>query len=788
MPADHVTALIARNALNIDQPLRWRGTLRADPLDLPWGVRYQLDLEAVQSAGAWIGVSGGLRSDYYFPDDSARESPMLRAGDRVEILTRARTVRNFGNPGSFDYRTFLARQDVHLTSTVRSTELIEKVPGPRPSLGHHLARLRGLLLRQSDAMFAAADDRAAVVRAMLLGDRSFLDTEQVQAFQQTGAYHILVLSGLQVGVLAAILLWTTRRLRMPMLPGIALTIAALWAYAGIVEDQPPIARAVWMATLYLLAFAFFRRTHVLNALGLAALVILGARPSEITDASFLLSFLAVATIGGIAAPWLERTAGTYLRALDHLGDVTRDASHPPRAAQFRLDLRAAAGWLGHRLPRRFAGAAATSVTAPCRAGLWLWETVVISAAIQLTMLPLMAQYFHRVTVLGLAANVPAVLLTGAIVPLGFLSLGASLLWPPLGRLLAYILAPIVGWMLWSVQVVARLPQASFRVPSPPPGLLAAFFVAATLFAAMILLARRRAMLAAAAIVVTLAMVIAIHPFAPRLDSRRLEVTIVDVGQGDSIFVAFPGGKTMLLDGGGLPGSGYIRSRRPGIDVGEDVVSPFLWSRGLKRLDVVALTHAHQDHLGGLSAILRNFQVGELWVGRDIEIPAYAALLAEARELGIPVVHKERNDQMDWNGVDIQVLWPDNLEPAKSAANNDSLVLRLQSGRETLLLTGDIEQPVERALNADSDSLAADFLKIPHHGSRTSTTAPFLDSVHPRFAAISVGENNPFGHPNAEVLRRIESEGARLYRTDRDGAITILTDGNEIEARTFWPNR
>jgi competence protein ComEC len=634
-------------------------------------------------------------------------------------------------------------------------------------------------------MFAAADDRAAVVRAMLLGDRSFLDTEQVEAFQQTGAYHILVLSGLQVGVLAAILLWTMRRLRLPTLPAITLTIAALWAYAGIVEDQPPIARAVWMATLYLLAFTFFRRTHVLNALGLAALVILAARPSEISNASFLLSFLAVATIGGIAAPWLERTAGNYLRALDHLGDVTRDAAHPPRAAQFRLDLRAAAAWLASRVPLRLSGAAI--VTAPCRAGLWLWETIVISAAIQLTMLPLMAQYFHRVTVLGLAANVPAVLLTAVIVPLGFLSLSASLVWEPLGRLLGYALAPVVGWMLSSVQVVARLPQASFRVPSPPPELLAAFFVAATLFAAMILLARRRAALAAAAVVVALAVVIAIHPFAPRLDAQRLEITILDVGQGDSVFVAFPGGKTMLIDGGGLPGSGYIRSRRPGIDVGEDVVSPFLWSRGLKRLDVVALTHAHQDHLAGLAAILRNFQVGELWTGRDIQIPTYTALLVEARRLGIPVIHKKRNDQLDWNGVQVQVLWPDRLDPAKTATNNDSLVLRLQSGREALLLTGDIEQPVERALTADGDALAADFLKIPHHGSRTSTTAPFLDSVHPRLAAISVGENNPFGHPSADVLRRIESEGARLYRTDRDGAITILTDGNQIEARTFWSN-
>jgi competence protein ComEC len=784
IPADHVTGLLAQNALNLDQPLRWQGTLRSDPLELPWGLRYQLDLEAVQSSGLWMPVSGGLRADYYFADDSSPEMSALRAGDRVEILARAHAVRNFGNPGSFDYRVFLARQNIDLTATLRNAQLVEKLAGPPPTLAHWLARLRGRLLRQTDRMFAASDDRAAVVRAMLLGDRSFLDTEQVDAFRQTGAYHILVLSGLQVGVLAAILLWTTRRVRLPMLAGIAVTIAALWAYAGIVEDQPPIARAAWMATAYLLAFAFFRRTHVLNALGLAALVILAARPSEISDASFLLSFLAVATIGGIAAPWLERTAGIYLRALDHLGDVTRDASHPPRAAQFRLDLRAAAGWLASHLPTSLSGTTRAIVAAPCRLGLWLWETIVISAAIQLTMLPLMAQYFHRVSVLGLAANVPAVLLTGAIVPLGFLSLGAGALWQPLGRLLGRILAPAVGALLWSVQVVSRLPQSSYRVPSPPVAALVAFFAATTFFAAMILLARRWAAVASGIVVTALAALIAIYPFAPRLDSQHLEITVLDVGQGDSLFVAFPDGKTMLVDGGGLPGSAYIRSRRPGIDVGEDVVSPFLWTRGLKRLDVVALTHAHQDHLAGLAAILLNFRVGELWVGRDIQSPAYNALLAEARERGIPIVHRKRGDQFDWDGVHMQVLWPGSLEPAKTAENDDSLVLRLETGQETLLLTGDIERPVERTLGADGDALSADFLKVPHHGSRTSTTEPFLDAVHPRFAAISVGENNPFGHPSEDVLQRIEAEGARLYRTDRDGAITILADGNRMAVHTF----
>jgi competence protein ComEC len=314
--------------------------------------------------------------------------------------------------------------------------------------------------------------------------------------------------------------------------------------------------------------------------------------------------------------------------------------------------------------------------------------------------------------------------------------------------------------------------------------LAAFFAAATVLAATVLLAKRRAAMVAAAVVAGLAALIAIHPFAPRLDAQRLEVTILDVGQGDAIFVAFPDGKTMLLDGGGLPGSAYIRSRRPGIDVGEDVVSPFLWERGLKRLDVVALTHAHQDHLAGLAAILGNFQVGELWVGRDIESAAFAALLAEAGERGIPVIHRQRGDEFDWGGVRMRVLWPERLAPGKTAANDDSLVLRLESRQEKLLLTGDIERPVERTLGADGDALGADFLKVPHHGSRTSTTGPFLDSVRPRFAAISVGENNPFGHPSADVVQRIEAEGIRLYRTDRDGAITVLTDGSDLAIRTF----
>ncbi len=784
VPTDRVTRLVAENRLELSQPLRWRGQLRSDPLRLPWGIRYDVDLDQVQSAATWIPVSGGLRADYFFDERSREAPPQLRAGDSIEVLLRARLVRNFADPGVTDHRALMADQGIYLTGTPRNTTLIEKIPGPPPTIANRLARARGRLLSETDTMLAGSPNSAAVARAMLLGDRSFLDSQQIEAFRDTGVYHVLVLAGLHVGMLVAALLWVGRKLRLPLVARTFVTLAALAAYVAVVEDRTPIVRASLMAAAYLLGRLLFRRTHLLNAIGLAALLILLARPSELTDASFLLSFLAVGVIAGIAAPWLESSVEPYLRALDHLGDVARDGAHPPRVAQFRLDARAAVNWLSGHLPRAVSGLAAALVTAPARAGLRLWELIVISVALQVGMIPLMAQYFHRISLVGFAANLPAVLLTGIIVPLGFAALCASLVWGALGHLLGRVLAGMVSALLWSVNWFARAPWASFRLPSPPSPAVAAFFLAALACAWAVLSAKRRVAWIAGALVLVAASLIAAYPFAPRLNRGRLEITVLDVGQGDSIFVAFPNGRTMLVDGGGLPGGDYIRGARPGIDVGEDVVSPYLWSRGLKRIDVIALTHAHEDHYGGLASVLRNFQIGELWVGHDADSQGYRALLAEAHALHLPVVHRVKGDSFNWAGVHIGVLWPADNAPVKTASNNDSLVMRLEDGQQTMLLTGDIENPVERKLTADGDPLSADFLKVPHHGSKTSSTQGFLDAVHPRLAVVSVGEDNAFGQPNADVLGRIQQEGARLYRTDRDGAVTALSDGRQLTIHSF----
>jgi competence protein ComEC len=418
----------------------------------------------------------------------------------------------------------------------------------------------------------------------------------------------------------------------------------------------------------------------------------------------------------------------------------------------------------------------------------LWEVVIVSATIQLGMLPLLAHDFHRVSLAGPLANIPAVLLTGVIVPMGFLTLGASLVWTAAAGAMARVLGGLVAALVASVEWFTNWHWASYRIPGPPAFLLLAFFTGLGVLAAAARAGRRRWQLLAAAPLAALTLGVATYPFPSRLERSKLEVTVLDVGQGDSIFTAFPNGRTMLIDAGGGLGLPRIKGMRAGLDVGEQVVSPYLWSRGLKRLDVVALTHAHQDHLGGLTAVLENFRVGELWVGRDVASPAFQALLKLARGRGVRVVHHLRGDLFTWDGVTGHVLWPDTSAETPTAKNNDSLVLRLEHGRLALVLPGDIEAPVERKVLREGNLLPADLLKVAHHGSKTSTTAEWLAAVAPRTAAISVGETNPFGHPSPEVLERLAASGARTLRTDRDGAITALSDGQILQVRCFLASR
>jgi competence protein ComEC len=780
---NHVTNLATSGRLELDQPLRWRGILRADPLRLPWGIRYDIDLEQVQTTGEWGAVHGGLRASYFFDARLPGNPAPVRAGERVELLARARLIRNFGDPGGFDYRGAMQQQGIDLTATVRNPALMQELDGPPPRLAHYMARLRGRLLDNLDVMLSAKEDRVAIARAMLLGDRSFLDSQEAESFRETGSFHVLVVAGLHVGFFAALFLWAGKKLHLSTVARALVTIASLCFYMAIIEDRPPIVRAALMAIIYLLALTLYRRIALLNVVSMAGIAILLFRPSEIAQASFQLSFLAAGIIAAIAQPLLERTAEPYHRALEHLGDVTRDGSFAPKATELRLDLRSLSGRLRSLLPSKLARYADQIVVFPCRVGLRLWELAVLSIALQIGMLPLLARDFHRVSFIAPIANIPAVLLTGVIVPFGFASFAISAMWRGLGIILGHILSFLIGMLAASTHWFALLPSSSIRVPSPPTALIACFLAAVLALSAAILMNQKWSGGIAFGFVSACAALIIIYPFSARFEHGRLEITVLDVGQGDSIFVAFPDGRTMLVDAGGLPGANYIHGMRPGLDIGEDVVSPFLWSRGLKRIDTLVMTHPHEDHLGGMPAVLRNFRIGELWVGRDEDTPGYRKVLAEAKTRKTPVVHRVRGDHFEWAGTRVSVLWPDSSDPAR-ALNDDSLVLRLEDGANSFLLTGDIERAVERRILGNGDEIGANFLKIPHHGAKTSSTPAFLDAVHPAIAAISVGEANPYGHPSPDTVERIRAEGTRLFRTDRDGAVTVITDGLSMNVRSF----
>lgn len=792
LPENHVTRLAAAGELPDDIALRWRGRLTSDPVRLPWGTRIEIALEEVEIAGCPRAVSGGLRLSYFrnLGASAAEPEPMLRAGDRVEALVRARRPRNFLNPGAFDARAHLAREDIHLTGSLRSTELLHKLESPPPALRHRLARLRGAMLARIDTMFAAHPEQAAVLRAMLLGDRNFIDHDLAQQFQRTTVYHVLVVSGLHVAALAAFLFWLGRALRLPRWLVVTVTIAVLVAFVAVVEDQPPILRAALMAGVTLLATLMFRRVELLNTIALAAWILLLARPSALADPSFQLSFLAASMIGALALPWIALTSAPYRHALAHLTDPARDPAQSPRVAQFRLDVRDAAAWLAARLPlpaERASRATRAAVTGVCVTAIRLWDVLLVSAAIQLGMLPVMALYFHRVSLGSVPANIPASLLSAAIVPVGFLAMGLSAVWAALGNFAAGTTSGLLTMLLASVEWFDRAQWAAWRVPDPPLWLLAVYAGTLVLISIGARTAadaqspprtKPRLWVALAALAhAAMVLLVAVHPFPAQLARGQLEITALDVGQGDSIFAAFPDGRTLLVDGGGLFGTTRAGGFRTGLDIGEQVVSPYLWRRGMRRLDVVALTHAHQDHLDGLHAVLANFRVGELWVTRDVDSPAYRALLETAARRGVTVIHRQRGNSFSWGDVSGLVLWPDPSEGlGQPARNNDSLVLRLDFGRTSALLAGDIEQDVEAELVLRGDPLDVDFLKVPHHGSRTSTTTSFVAGVTPQAAAISLSPTNPFGHPHSDVMVRLQGAGARVLRTDRDGAVTFYSSG------------
>ncbi|MBI4467909.1 MAG: ComEC/Rec2 family competence protein [Acidobacteria bacterium] len=777
------------------------------------------------------------------PDQRAMmESLRLRSGTRVAAWATVNRQARFLNPGSFDLDAYMDWTGLDLSGIIKSPRLIEVIDRSDESgLLNGLADARARGEANLDRTFPPRT--AALLKALLLGNRHFIDRETAEGFRAGGTFHILVISGAHVAFIAAGLYWILKTLtRRRWIHFLALA-AAVWSYALLVGlDQIPVLRATIMVCALLLGNAIFRSASLSNSVGLAALVILTISPMEIFAAGFQLTFGAMLGIALLAAPlagrlreigaWQPRASTPWPpccgKVLRHLAEPlywnVRTFDHDLLESSVRYRLRKSrwAKWLG-------------SVPPAQALARWLVLSVLVSVSIQVMIVPASVFYFHRFSPAGILLNISIGLLALGMMTTGLLTCGLMTFLPSAAAPLREITVRLGVWMNSSSKPVLELPFAQFRVPEYSDAYALVYIgFAVGVFALAAILdqwrpvrkrleiemefqtevpgrdrdlhqnARGRdrhlpwtsmhlAGMSGSVVLVTLAIILW-HPGGLHHAKGWLSVHFLDVDQGDAIFVEFPDGKNMLVDGGGslrtlvsIEPSGMadsVHEDRPG--VGEAVVAPFLWRKGLRRIDYLVPTHADADHIQGCVDIAREFAVGEVWLARrpgaDPGFEPLAEVLARKK---IPCRRIASGDRSIIDGVRAEVLWPTQEEtPSARWGNDASVVLRLRFGSRSLLLTGDIGKAAEAGMLASEQPLLSQILKVPHHGSRTSSSLAFIQRVSPMWAIVSVGKRSPYGHPHAEVIESYRSRGVRVISTSEMGLISVETDGHRLKIESF----
>jgi len=729
--------------------------------------RFLLELER----GAIVQVS------LYFNNDTD-PAPNLHYGDRVEFEGKIREPHNFRNPGTFDYVDYLARKEIYWTASARGDVPIKVLDGRCGSrFDAFIFTVRTGALERLERLFPGDTYANGMLAAILVGETRKLDKVWTEHFRRTGTYHALVISGLHFSSLMFLLALMFRIANSGAMPRLLAGLAVGWMYTAVSGWQPPVVRAAGGLTVFLLARCFFREARLLNVLAATGIAYLVYDSMELFDASFQLSFACVAAIGAFVEPIATASSGKYSPALSHLTNRWRGLKLAPVAQEFRVELRLLAETISlwTRLPETWA---AFVIRIAFQIIYFFYDIVVTSTVMQIALALPMLLYFHRFSASGLTANMAIIPLMSIVVPFGILAIATGWQWA----------AGVANLMLrWSEAVaVWHLKWApEFRVPDPPQW-LAFSFGAALLVCAFSL---RKARWRWAAVPVALAMfaTLSFVRFPPVIEPGKLELTAIDVGQGDSLLAAFPRGQLMLVDAGGIIGFANTKVKRhpPQIDIGEDVVSPYLWARRIDRLDVVVSSHAHDDHVGGMPAVIANFHPRELWTGANPPSEIWSKIEAAAHAAGTKIRSLHQGEQFDFGGAKIEVLAPlPEYVPSSTPKNNDSLVFLISYGKHRFLLTGDMEQAVELQLAFGDRPLPhVDVLKVAHHGSKTSSTAEFLDRTRPSFALISDGIDNIFHHPHPTVISRLDERHVATLRTDVEGIVTVMSDGKSLSYRT-----
>jgi competence protein ComEC len=685
-------------------------------------------------------------------------------GDFIRFHSVLKKIQSFQNPGGFDYERHMNLQGIYATGFVANNSNIillrqNTASGIRLKLETFRLYLKDIIYQN------ASTPQREIIEAMTIGNQNSIPAEVRDNFNKTGTSHILSISGLHIGMVAAttffiiLLILKSSEYLMLRFNIIKLASAASFLmviiYALIAGMGVTVIRSALMALVFLCALFLGRQKDIFNTLALTAFIILVISPESLFDISFQLSFASVLAIIYIV----------------------------PRFSNFSFP-------------------SFTDIP------LW-WQKIIqhiflsilVCIAATLGTIPLIVFYFNRVSAITIIANLIAVPLLGTIALVFCMAFILCAFFSPLiAGFFIKISSFLVQISVYVIDYLASLSWSSFTFTKPNITEIVIFYL--LLFISLRFIDLRRVSgikkgfldrypLFLKLLLITLIVFFladAVYLWSKDKFSSDLRVTAIDVGQGSSILVRFPEGKNMLIDGGGFPDSSF--------DMGKLVVAPFLYHERISTIDTVVLSHPHPDHLQGLLYITENFNVKEVWstgqLSEDEIFQQWQKIIAQ-KKIKMNFISAQ-SPAAKINGVQLNVLWP--LKPVSANAgdlsyrkvNNDSLVLKMKYGNVSFLFPADISSLVESSLIKSKRDLYSDVLFAPHHGSYHSSSIDFIKKVSCRYAVISAGKANAFRHPHQRTLDRYKSFSVKLLRTDKNGAITLITDGTTLRVNTFLKSR